>query len=462
MATRLTRVIIQRRYYRSSIQNKKMIWNAAITFPTTTTFLALFFMSTSSTSRALTTPSTTRSRISNKLTSIPFLKRHDKSLTTTTLRTIPETQQQLDYYTDENDPLLLSMEHPYGTEYHAPVMVTECIEALLQCPRQDSRPLIFIDATLGGGGHSQALLEQLQQGDVVFGSDVDSDAIQTATVRLQDYIISPSNNKDVLLPRFIPIQSNFKDLIHRIPQFLSQNYCSTNHEFKVDGILMDLGVSSHQIDESTRGFAILKDGPLDMRMNRSNKDSLTAADICNEYSELDLVNMFQLYGDESPSSAKTIAHAIVQRRPLTQTSHLLDAIASVTPNFVKKSRRKGLAATSARIFQSLRIVVNREKEALQQALTEMAPTLVRPGGHLVVLSYHSMEDRMTKRMMKDGSLSEKRYIPVERDVYGNIVNEYKKPWKMIGKGRKASDEELARNSRARSATLRVAVRLDNS
>lgn len=446
MATRLTRVIIQSRYY-SSIQNRRMVWNAANTFPTT--FLALFFITSSS--RALTTSS----GISNKFNSIPFQKRH-QSFSITTLRNTPETQQQLDSAcTDENDHV--SIEHPYGTEYHAPVMVTECIEALLQCQRRESCPLIFIDATLGGGGHSQALLERLQKGDVVFGIDVDSDALQTATLRLEQYV-SP-NNKD-LLPRFVPIQSNFKDLTNRIPQILHE-YCSAKDGvLLVDGILMDLGVSSHQIDESTRGFAILKDGPLDMRM--SSKDSITAADICNEYGESELADIFKMYGDESPQSAKKIARAIVQQRPLTQTSHLLDAIASVTPKFFKASRRKGLSATSARIFQSLRIVVNREGEALQQALTGMAPTLIRPGGHLVVLSYHSMEDRMTKRMMKDGNLSDKRLILVERDVYGNIVNDSKKPWKMIGKGRKASDEELARNSRARSATLRVAIRLDNS
>jgi 16S rRNA (cytosine1402-N4)-methyltransferase len=372
----------------------------------------------------------------------------------------------------------------YNTDYHAPVMVTECIEALLSCHRgthrrgtmEDSRqnPLLFIDATLGGGGHTQALLDQLQYGDIVFGVDVDAEALQTASLRLVNYLpVShplSTTKHERHLPTFIPIQSNFKDLGHIIPTIIQQ-YCNattnidstdgTTGAVLVDGILMDLGVSSHQIDESTRGFAILKDGPLDMRMagaNTESSSSFTAADICNEYSEKDLIHIFQQYGDESHQSARRIAKSIMERRPLVQTSDLMKAIAQVTPKFCKASRRKGLSATSARIFQSLRIVVNREDEALKVALTTMAPSLIRPGGHLVVLSYHSMEDRYTKRIMKDGDLTDNRNIRVERDVYGNIINPVRKPWKMLGKGRKATEEEVTRNSRARSATLRVAER----
>lgn len=380
----------------------------------------------------------------------------------------------------------------YDSDYHAPVMVAECIEALLGCHRGTTRrhekeegfrsnPLLFIDATLGGGGHTQALLDQLHYGDVVFGVDVDAEALLTASLRLVNYLPAshPLSTKSLgqmnseRLPTFIPIQSNFKDLGHILPTMIQQ-YCNvtTNLEsaddnvsaFLVDGILMDLGVSSHQIDESTRGFAILKDGPLDMRMDGANdtteasSSSFTAADICNEYSEKDLVDIFQQYGDESYQSARRIAKSIIERRPLSHTSDLLQAIAQVTPKFCKVSRRRGLSATSARIFQSLRIVVNKEEEALKVALTTMAPSLTRPGGRLVVLSYHSMEDRFTKRIMKDGDLTESRKIRVERDMFGNEINPVLKPWKMLGKGRKATEEEVTRNSRARSATLRVAER----
>jgi 16S rRNA (cytosine1402-N4)-methyltransferase len=331
---------------------------------------------------------------------------------------------------------------------------------------------------LGGGGHTQALLDQLQYGDVVFGVDVDAEALHTASLRLVHYLPAShplsTTKHEQRLPTFIPIQSNFKDLGHILPTMIQQYYSNattknmesredttTSALLLVDGILMDLGVSSHQIDESTRGFAILKDGPLDMRMDGANTisaSSFTAADICNEYSEKDLIHIFQQYGDESYQSAKRIAKSIIERRPLVHTSDLMQAIAQVTPTFCKASRRKGLSATSARIFQSLRIVVNKEDEALQEAFTTMAPSLIRPGGRLVVLSYHSMEDRYTKRIMKDGDLTDNRNIRIERDMYGNIINPVRKPWKMLGKGRKATEEEVTRNSRARSATLRVAER----
>jgi 16S rRNA (cytosine1402-N4)-methyltransferase len=149
---------------------------------------------------------------------------------------------------------------------------------------------------------------------------------------------------------------------------------------------------------------------------------LTAADIWNKYGETELIDIFQTYADESTRAAKNIARAIIQQRTLASTSDLLKAIALVTPKFHEASRRKGVSATSARIFQSLRIVVNREDEAFKVALLSMTPTLLRPGGHLVVISYHSMEDLFTKRVTKDGDLSEKRSIFVDRDVYWNVVD----------------------------------------
>ncbi len=242
--------------------------------------------------------------------------------------------------------------------------------------------------------------------------------------------------------------------------------------------MLDLGVSSYQIDTAERGFAFMKDGPLDMRMsatttttttttttsstsknhNNTARTSLTAADICNEFSVEDLAQIFKTYGDEP--RAKAIARSILQHRPLHTTLRLRQAVAAVVPEYNKKSRRQGLMATLARIFQSLRIVVNQEDQALAKALTDMCPQLIRPGGRLVVLSYHSMEDRAVKRIMKHGNVNENGDFQ-ERDLYGNVITTGPdaNPWKVIGKRIKASEEEVQVNPRARSATLRIAERL---
>jgi 16S rRNA (cytosine1402-N4)-methyltransferase len=205
---------------------------------------------------------------------------------------MPETEGEEEGNKDVPKITSSSSSSFYKTDYHAPVMVTECIEALLNCHRGTNRrgptddgsrqnPLLFVDATLGGGGHTQALLDQLQYGDVVFGVDVDAEALHTASLRLVHYLPAShplsTTKHEQRLPTFIPIQSNFKDLGHILPTMIQQYYSNattknmesredttTSALLLVDGILMDLGVSSHQIDESTRGFAILKDGPLDM------------------------------------------------------------------------------------------------------------------------------------------------------------------------------------------------------
>jgi len=351
----------------------------------------------------------------------------------------------------------------YATEYHAPVMARECIDALLGCQRNRDKEkkegLIFVDGTLGGGGHTQALLEKLSVGDVVIGLDVDPEALSTASIRLSKYLPSTHPLHEASsqeLPMFIPVQTNFADATKALANVMpTYNIQGT----QVDGILLDLGVSSHQIDCSERGFAFQKDGPLDMRMNCGLGDrslGLTAADICNEYSESDLARIFRTYSDES--RARVIAKSIVEHRPLTTTFDLVEAVAKVTPQFNKKSRRGGRIATCARIFQALRIVVNREDEVLKQAFDHMAPKLVRPGGRLVVLSYLSMEDRMTKRIMRDGSMDKRNSISMEKDIYGNVIGPTK-PWALVCKLQKATEEEISLNSRARSATLRVAERL---
>ena len=265
----------------------------------------------------------------------------------------------------------------------------------------------------------------------------------------------------------------------------------------VDGILLDLGVSSHQIDNADRGFAFMKDGPLDMRMfggefnnfdssssssssisdndtddGSSYKDyvnnicnmkynqfigGLTAADICNEFEVDEITRILRKYGDEP--RARKIAQSIVSSRPLSTTSDLKEAVAAVTPEFVKSSRRMGRTATLARVFQSFRIVVNDEDNVLKQAFEEMAPSLIKKGGRFVILTYHSMEDRAAKRVIRDGKVDGSKQR-VETDLYGNIVrSKDSSPWRALGKKQKATEEEVALNSRARSATLRVAEKL---
>ena len=374
---------------------------------------------------------------------------------------------------------------PFATTYHAPVMWKECIDGLLTCQRSQDReknsqqepkqPLVFVDGTLGGGGHSEALLQSLQPGDIVFGCDVDPDALQAASERLERYL-TPSDD----LPLFVPVQSNFAQLSIRLPQQVYPVDPKSGEQpmkileglNSVDGILLDLGVSSHQIDTPERGFAFMKDGPLDMRMmaaagtadstvsaamTTQPESSLTAADLCNELEETELARIFQQYGDEPRNRARTIAQSILEHRPLATTGELQQAVAAVVPQF-HKSKRKGLTSTLARVFQSLRIVVNQEDRVLKQVLEDVCPALLREGGRLVVLSYHSMEDRATKRIMRDGTIAKQRGSP-ERDIYGNYLGPAK-PFRPMGKFRKATDEEIDVNSRARSATLRIAERLE--
>lgn len=416
-------------------------------------------------------------------------------------------------------------EQEYASSYHSPVMYKECIDALLKRSHNsvekknkykneskintdknehstsigdDDKSFqrsfrVFIDGTLGGGGHSQYLLESLSPGDVVIGTDVDPSALVTASTRLKDYLIEPRSfngtaNKSI----FIPVRSNFRDIeenVRKLKHPISNEYLlEQNGDFVgVDGILLDLGISSHQIDNADRGFAFMKDGPLDMRMSagdwkdhtNAEKDqeadfnfvenkgqvriqTFTAADICNNYSEQELIKILKDYGDEP--RANQIARSIIDKRPLATTGDLRDAVAKVTPEFAKKGRRMGRTATLARVFQSLRIVVNDEEAVLRDALEVMAPSVLRKGGRLVVLTYHSLEDRAVKRVMRDGGVETSSQGRVERDIFGNeivigkdgIVN---RPFKMLDKKQKATDEEVSLNSRARSATLRVAERL---
>ena len=416
-----------------------------------------------------------------------------------------------------------SAEQVYASTYHAPVMYKECIDALLKRSHNifekkekykkkskvnndtllndnsgskttSNHPKIFIDGTLGGGGHSQCLLESLSPGDILIGCDVDPSALATASMRLKNYIIDKGDDMSTTSekPIFIPVRSNFRDLEANIRNLKHPITDALLLEeggkfIGVDGILLDLGISSHQIDNAERGFAFMKDGPLDMRMSGgdwrdhvSNKELMnsefqfvenyssktrgfTAADICNNYSEQELTQILREYGDEP--RAKQIARSIVDSRPLTTTGDLKEAVAKVTPEFAKKGRRMGRTATLARVFQSLRIVVNDEDKVLIDALEVMAPNVLKKGGRLVVLTYHSMEDRAVKRVMRDGSVEiSKNGRSIQKDIFGNeIVVDSEgfstKPFKPLGKKQKATEKEVEMNSRARSATLRVAERL---
>ena len=302
---------------------------------------------------------------------------------------------------------------------------------------------------------------------MLLGGDVDPNALETASERLSEYTNHPGTDR----PLFVPVSTNFGDLAETLPTVLhpvtSEPILQPDGRGgAVDGILLDLGVSSHQIDEADRGFSFMRDGPLDMRMGRGSGSTegpaasggLTAADVCNEFDEGELQRIFSVYGDEP--RAKTVAGAIVRHRPLSTTGELAEAIASVTPAFAR-NKRHGKTATCARVFQSLRIVVNNEDGVLGRVLSEACPALLRPGGRLVVMSYHSMEDRATKRIMRDGTLDPgRRRATDEKDLYGNYVGP-PKPFAPVQKQRRATEEETARNPRARSAVLRVAERQDN-
>lgn len=305
---------------------------------------------------------------------------------------------------------------PYSTAYHAPVLVREVVDLLVT-----DRDGLYVDGTLGGGGHSAALLESLAGGGRVIGIDQDPEALATARKRL-------TSAGD----RFEAIQGNFGDV---------EALLAARGITQIDGLLLDLGVSSHQIDEASRGFAFSAEGPLDMRMDPSG--ATTAHELVNQLAESDLAEVLRDFGEE-PRSHK-IARAIAERRPLTTTAELADAVRAVVPF---KEEVKSLA----RVFQGLRIAVNRELAVLERALVS-GLRLLRPGGRMAVIAYHSLEDRPVKHFFRYGNFENE---PV-RDFYGNLLT----PWELITrKAVQASPDEVERNSRARSARLRVAEKRD--
>jgi 16S rRNA (cytosine1402-N4)-methyltransferase len=305
-----------------------------------------------------------------------------------------------------------------SSEYHIPVMLEEALDGLSLRPEGT-----YVDVTFGGGGHSRAILERLGEGGRLLAFDQDEDA------------------KVESGERFTFINENFRYL---------KSFLRLHGVRQVDGILADLGVSSHQFDVAERGFSTRFDGELDLRMDR--RSETTAADLVNTLDEEDLARLLKLYG-ELPN-ARQMARAIVkwkvesgERREIKTTGELKEAVQRHLPRGMEN---KYLAM----LFQALRIEVNGELEALKEML-QQASEVLKPGGRLVVISYHSLEDRLVKNFMRSGNFEGE----VEKDFYGNVLS----PMRMVSHGAvKASEEEVARNNRARSARLRVGERVVNS
>ena len=297
--------------------------------------------------------------------------------------------------------------------YHTPVMLEESMRGL------DIKPQgIYVDATFGGGGHSKELLSRLGDEGRLFAFDQDSDARGNL----------PSD------PRLTFVQSNFRYLSNWM------RYYGVEH---IDGLLADLGVSSHHFDDGSRGFSFRQDGPLDMRMNKSAR--LSAADVVNEYDEQQLASLLHLYGELR--NARRVAQAIVKaraERPIATTMELAECLKGLFPREREKKE-------VTKVFQALRIEVNHEMEALTELL-DSATTLLASGGRLVVITYHSLEDRIVKNMMRAGNTAG----VVEKDFYGRSSAPLKP---LTNKPETPTQEETEANPRSRSAKLRVAEKL---
>ena len=294
--------------------------------------------------------------------------------------------------------------------YHIPALAAETIEGL------DIRPDgVYVDVTFGGGGHSRLIMKALGAEGRLFGFDQDEDAYAN---RLKD-------------ERFRFVHSNFR----YIRQFL--HYYGVT---AIDGLVGDLGVSFHHFDSAERGFSFRLEGPLDMRMNQQGKT--TAADIVNGYSEEQLERLFRLYGEVQ--GARGLAKAIVvsrEKQSILHTEELAEVVGRCT-------RRDAEKKELAKVFQALRIEVNDEMGALRDML-ESARELLRPGGRIAILTYHSLEDRMVKNFLRSGNIEGE----ITKDFYGNILT----PFRLVNnKPIMASEEEVERNPRSRSAKLRIA------
>ncbi len=296
------------------------------------------------------------------------------------------------------------------TTYHVPVLLRESVDGLNICPEG-----IYVDVTFGGGGHSKEILSRLGAGGHLYSFDQDADA--------EKNIVADD--------RLTFVRSNFRYL---------KNWMRYYGVEKIDGLLADLGVSSHHFDEAERGFSLRFDAPLDMRMNK--RATLTAADVLNNYGEGQLADVFYYYGELK--AARRMASLIVKSRaekPLLTTGDLLNVLQPL----LRRDREKKEAAQA---FQALRIEVNHEMDALREMLLA-ATELLAEGGRLSVITYHSLEDRIVKNIMKSGNAEGK----VSQDFFGRAET----PFRAVNsKVITPTDDELARNSRSRSAKLRIA------
>ena len=300
--------------------------------------------------------------------------------------------------------------------YHVPVLRRESVDGLAVRPGGT-----YVDVTFGGGGHSREILSRLGDDGRLFSFDQDADA--------EGNIIGDA--------RFTFVRSNFRYLANWMRYYGVE---------RIDGLLADLGVSSHHFDDAERGFSFRFDAPLDMRMNK--RDGMTAADVVNKYDEARLADVFYLYGELKTS--RRLALAIAKARaakPIATTQDLADAVA---PLFKREREKKDMA----KMFQALRIEVNHEMDALRQML-DAATRLLAPGGRLSVITYHSLEDRMVKNVMRTGNAEG----VVRQDFYGRVLT----PYSVVNnKVITPSDDEIERNPRSRSAKLRIAEKKDDA
>lgn len=317
-----------------------------------------------------------------------------------------------------------------GTAYHVPVLLHESIEALVTNPDG-----IYADATFGGGGHSRAILEKLSGEGRLLAFDQDEDAILNSDIH-DDRLVLVRNNF-----RFIENFALFEK--DRLTGKETDRGTATDKAAYLDGVLADLGVSSHQFDTAGRGFSFRFDAPLDMRMN--SKAGTSAADILNSYAQEDLERILRIYGevDNSRKIASLISTAR-NTKAIVTTGDLYEAISPALPKFAE---HKALA----KIYQALRIEVNHEMKSLEKFLSGAAAVL-KPGGRLVVITYHSLEDRMVKNFIRSGNTGGE----IVKDVFGNV----KTPFKAVNrKPILPAEEEISANTRARSAKLRIAERV---
>ena len=296
--------------------------------------------------------------------------------------------------------------------YHKPVLLAESVGALVNNPDG-----VYVDVTFGGGGHSREILSRLSEKGRLFSFDQDSDALNNA---IED-------------SRFILINQNFRFL---------ENSLLMYGVAQVDGVLGDLGVSSHQFDKAERGFSIRSDAPLDMRMNKMQ--NIDAYKVVNEYDEEVLADIFYYYGELR--EARKLAREIVNKRQSAdiKTTEDLKKVFSYVP--AHKSNK-----FFAQVFQAIRIEVNQELDALKEMLVQSSNVL-KKDGRLVIISYHSLEDRLVKKFLKNGMFEGEP----ERDVYGNYQKVFELPYR---KAIVPTEEEIEDNSRARSAKMRVGIKL---